>query len=232
MVESHVRMGFRSRRVAARDAFTLVELLVVVAIIAILASLLLPCVTLAKSSAQFAACKSNLRQVGLAHIMYAQDNHDRIPAPSYYTQAEPALFTEYVPTDNRTWSCAVPELNSHWYHKPYTWKFYMNWWALQPNGFTAAGVQNYWAHKPNGYTLSSVYNACEAVICADLQGGGVGGYHRGKSNTLMVDGHVEHRKDKNDDWANQWIWGDPSPTVTGTYFQSRPSDGMIKGYDY
>src|SRR6266571_7115543 len=53
--------------------FTLVELLVVIAVIAILAALLLPALSRAKSSAKSAACKSNLRQQGLALIMYVDD---------------------------------------------------------------------------------------------------------------------------------------------------------------
>src|SRR2546426_10169292 len=56
-----------------RDGFTLVELLVVIAVIAILAALLLPALAKAKASAQSAACKSNLRQLGLALNMYVDD---------------------------------------------------------------------------------------------------------------------------------------------------------------
>src|SRR5208282_302995 len=60
----------------AVNGFTLIELLVVIAIIAILAVMLLPALTHAKVRAQGIQCLSNHRQLGLAWIMYAGDNHD------------------------------------------------------------------------------------------------------------------------------------------------------------
>lgn len=61
-------------------AFTLIELLVVIAIIAILAALLFPVFTQAKAAAKQTANLNNLKQIGLAGIMYASDHDDLAPS--------------------------------------------------------------------------------------------------------------------------------------------------------
>jgi len=60
-------------------AFTLVELLVVVAIIAILAALLLPVIAKSKEHGKSAACLSNLHQIGIALQLYTQDHDNKMP---------------------------------------------------------------------------------------------------------------------------------------------------------
>jgi len=91
-----------------KKAFTLIELLVVVSIIALLVSILLPALAKAREQAKRSVCKSNVKQLVTATVMYASANDDWLmPHPSWHIDAHSAYNV-------KTWS----DLPSWWYGYP------------------------------------------------------------------------------------------------------------------
>jgi prepilin-type processing-associated H-X9-DG protein/prepilin-type N-terminal cleavage/methylation domain-containing protein len=126
---------------SARKAFTLVELLVVVSIIAILVGLVLPAVFAARDAARSAQCQSNLKQLGLAILNYRDANG-----------AFPQYRAEYPPITN-----AYGVYRPRW---QWLMASQMGGWAQNPDAILAAGSAD--------ATYTNVPMDNKALICPSL----------------------------------------------------------------
>jgi len=120
--------------------FSLVELLVVMAVVAILAALLLPTLSRAKTKARLTVCMNSLRQINLGVRMYSDDSHDASPSPGgaglTSTNIEPlysgykALMKSYVGVNgasslgDRLFQCPADSFFPSWFLTNATWPFH------------------------------------------------------------------------------------------------------------
>ncbi len=95
-------LQFRTRR-----AFTLVELLVIIAIIAILAAILFPVFARARENARRSSCQLNLKQIGLGALQYAQDYDETLFRSFYGPNQAIAATADSDPVDYYKWMDAI-----------------------------------------------------------------------------------------------------------------------------
>ncbi len=99
-----------------KHGFTLIELLVVIAIIAILAAILFPVFAQAREKARQTTCASNLKQIGLAMLMYQQDSDETFPQMAYYDQAgQPVDWESVIQPYVKSGSATVYKNTSYYY---------------------------------------------------------------------------------------------------------------------
>jgi len=140
-----------NKKLFIRGAFTLIELLLVIAIVAILLSMLLPAIGKAKSRAHVAQCANNLAQLALALTMYADDSEDEFPPrsvePSWIELLKPYYVKASVlkcPTANdlETRTYILNGFND-WFEQnlnPFCYEDYKEWqW---PHGLRVSAVEN------------------------------------------------------------------------------------------
>jgi prepilin-type N-terminal cleavage/methylation domain-containing protein/prepilin-type processing-associated H-X9-DG protein len=113
-----------------RRGFTLIELLVVIAIIAILAAILFPVFARAREKARQSSCSSNLKQIGLAIMMYAQDYDECYPNP-YHTVTNSPLWQDIIqPYMKNTQLLICPSKGGTNWYASYGWNYQMVAWGM------------------------------------------------------------------------------------------------------
>lgn len=212
--------------------FTLIELLIVIAIIAILASMLLPALKKAKETAKAIQCKGNLKSIGLATHNYTSDYNGWFPSYDFLSAPAPRFWFEFVNSymgeedeaykaTSEAWGCpASRNGNLDWWgytNLPYGYNIALGYFDRVGdigNTGTRQKVQIHEIKRPSEIIMqgdSDGDDDYDSYLGASTYEPGI--LHRNGSNIVYVDCHVDWRKYdemiKNPNWTNElWnMWG-------------------------
>lgn len=186
------------------NAFTLIELLVVIAIIGILASMILPALASAKARAQQTKCLNDFKQLGLATLMYAQDNEGQVHVdglPQGVNTWAAMLYTNHYIPNLDVFACPT--------YKPHRWTNWITTIGVRrdpppefsqgtftkillteqiPNPSEYLHLADTTSRAQGGYTAQQYYifYATNASLTKQVHG-----RHLRRANALFIDGHAE-----------------------------------------
>ena len=183
---------FKNLKSKYNSGFTLIELLVVVAIIGILAGILVPVLGRARESARRVTCSSNLKQIGLGMLIYADENTAR--ADSFPTDSGAGtgakeslskLYNAYV-SNRELFSCPSLATDTSGLRTA----------DIASTRDDSAGGDNLWSSSYGYDDSKGLIDSPNAALMADNDNAadGIGDNHKGQgSNVLYIDGHVDWR---------------------------------------
>ncbi len=199
---------WRGHRPAGARAFSLVELLVVLAIVSLLAALLLPVLARARVRAQGVVCAGQLRQLGIAVRLYATDHVDFLPRSQHSAFAHKerpwgSALAPYLGGSTESWT----QLLATVYHCPSDSR--VGAWSYGINVYFELGPEDDYEGKPQTWRrFGSVTRPSRTILFAENRSQAdhlmpnfwarpedavevAHQRHAGRANYLFVDGHTE-----------------------------------------
>jgi len=213
----YVRMKHRGRL-----GFTLIELLVVIAIIAILAAILFPVFAKAREKARAASCQSNLKQIGLAAVMYVNDYDEQNPRTNGYVSTATLLtrktewFMSIQPYASNKQIFVCPSQPTNRIYSGGTnstgWGGGCNYgWNVWMNGNAIAGIRE----VSSTAEVTELNNNYYYRYNDNSRGWTPRRLHNDGFNVAFADGHVKWRKTVALDAGYHWANGFPTPNTGG-----------------